>query len=49
MRTGLWAKEVAQITNYFDDVIANQEYKIRTSMNVRMTSGLPESVIVFLP
>ena len=30
--------------NYVDDVIANQEYKIRTSMNVRMTSGLPESV-----
>ena len=32
------------LSNYVDDVIANQEYKIRTSINVRMTSGLPESV-----
>ena len=31
-------------SNYVDDVIVNQKYKIRTSINVRMTSGLPESV-----
>ena len=30
--------------NYVDDVIANQGYKIRTSINVRITSGLQESV-----
>ena len=33
-----------KLSNYVDNVIANQDYKIRTSINVRMTSGLPVSV-----
>ena len=48
MNRAMGQRSCRNFYNYVDDVIANQKYKIRSaSINVRMNSGLPESV--FLP